>query len=179
MKEPKDKRTNAYKDWKKKQDLEKKEKVEFKEAIQKKKVGLGDVIETVTKATGIKTLVDKVTADEDCGCGDRKIKANRVKLFNKDVTVIYPEKYDSEKEFMSYLNNNKNKNKKRFTAVRLFTEKQYNTWCEFTDSKGDLNQSQISLIHEVYEQLFARTFKRQSCCYEGFINDINYVFNEY
>ena len=36
--------------------------------------GLGDTIERVTKATGIKRAVDKVSevTGKDCGCSDRK-----------------------------------------------------------------------------------------------------------
>ena len=39
--------------------------------------GLGDTIEKVTKATGIKKLVEFV-AGEDCGCEERKEKLNEM-----------------------------------------------------------------------------------------------------
>ena len=36
--------------------------------------GLGDTIEKITKATGIKKVVDTISkaTGKDCGCGDRK-----------------------------------------------------------------------------------------------------------
>lgn len=60
MEEPKDKRTKLYKEWKAQQPT-------------KIKLGLGDVIAKVTKATGI----DKLVGD-DCGCNERKNKANKI-----------------------------------------------------------------------------------------------------
>jgi len=72
MKEPKDKRTKAYKEWKKK----------FDQASE----GLGDTIEKVTKATGVKKLVEWV-AGEDCGCDERKERLNRLFRYNKPLCL--------------------------------------------------------------------------------------------
>jgi len=58
-----DKRSKAYKEWKKK----------FNEDSK----GLGDTVEKITKATGIKKAV-KFLAGEDCGCDDRKDKLNHL-----------------------------------------------------------------------------------------------------
>ena len=44
-------------------------------AEAKKAQGLGDTIEKITEATGIKALV-KFIAGEDCGCDERKAKLN-------------------------------------------------------------------------------------------------------
>lgn len=66
MNEPKDKRTKAYKEWKALQPTEAKK-------------GLGDVVETITKATGIKKAVKFIKGD-DCGCKERKEKLNKIKL---------------------------------------------------------------------------------------------------
>ena len=46
----------------------------------KKSRGLGDSIEKFTKATGIKSMVDKVSKaiDKDCGCNERRDSLNRV-----------------------------------------------------------------------------------------------------
>ena len=41
---------------------------------------LGDRIEKVTKATGIKAVVDKVTKGKDCGCSKRKAALNNPDL---------------------------------------------------------------------------------------------------
>lgn len=59
-----DKRTKAYKEWKKKFD-------------KKNSKGLGDTVEKITKATGIKKAV-KFIAGEDCGCDKRKEKLNNM-----------------------------------------------------------------------------------------------------
>ena len=51
-----------------------------------KSKGLGDTIEKITKATGIKKVVDKVNkiTGKDCGCDERKETLNRLfKYFNK------------------------------------------------------------------------------------------------
>ena len=61
-----DKRTKEYKEWKKRRD-----------SVSE---GLGDVVEKITTATGIKKAVEFI-AGEDCGCDERKAKLN--KLFPK------------------------------------------------------------------------------------------------
>ena len=68
MKQPKDKRTKAYKEWKANQ--------------EKASEGLGDTIAKVTEATGIKKAV-KFIAGEDCGCDERQERLNRVFKYNK------------------------------------------------------------------------------------------------
>lgn len=44
---------------------------------KKKAKGLGDTVEQITEATGIKKLV-KFVAGEDCGCEERKAKLNEL-----------------------------------------------------------------------------------------------------
>ena len=41
-----------------------------------KSKGLGDTIEKITKATGIKKVVETVTGKKDCGCNKRKQNLN-------------------------------------------------------------------------------------------------------
>lgn len=50
-----------------------------------KSQGLGDTIEKITTATGIKKVVDKVAeaTGKDCGCSKRKDTLNRVFPYNK------------------------------------------------------------------------------------------------
>ena len=52
---------------------------------KKKSKGLGDSIEKITKATGIKKVVDTVSKviKKDCGCGARKDTLNRLFPYNK------------------------------------------------------------------------------------------------
>lgn len=51
---------------------------------KKKAEGLGDVVENITSATGIKKVV-KAIAGEDCGCDDRKKKLNNLFPFGKRI----------------------------------------------------------------------------------------------
>ena len=50
-----------------------------------KSQGLGDTIEKITTATGIKKVVDKVAeaTGKDCGCGKRKDTLNRAFPYQK------------------------------------------------------------------------------------------------
>ena len=47
--------------------------------------GLGDSIEKFTKATGIKSVVNKVSSaiGKDCGCNDRRDSLNRIVPYRK------------------------------------------------------------------------------------------------
>jgi len=63
-----DKRTKEYKEWKAK----------HAQASE----GLGDTVEKITKATGIKKAV-KFLAGEDCGCDERKVKLNEMFRYKK------------------------------------------------------------------------------------------------
>ena len=67
-----DKRSKAYRKWKAKFDVEQ----------AKKPDGLGDVVKSITTATGIDKLV-KFVAGEDCGCDERQKKLNDMFNFNK------------------------------------------------------------------------------------------------
>ncbi len=50
-----------------------------------KSKGLGDTIEKITTATGIKKVVDTVSkvTGRDCGCSKRKDSLNRIFPYNK------------------------------------------------------------------------------------------------
>ena len=50
-----------------------------------KSKGLGDTIHKFTTATGIKTVVDKVSqvTNTDCGCGKRRDTLNRLFPYDK------------------------------------------------------------------------------------------------
>ena len=53
--------------------------------MTEKSKGLGDSIEKITKATGIKKVVDTFSKviKKDCGCGARKDTLNRFFPYNK------------------------------------------------------------------------------------------------
>jgi|TARA_R100001463_G_scaffold36478_1_gene78733 hypothetical protein len=51
---------------------------------KKKSKGLGDTVAKITKATGIKKIVETVSkaVDKDCGCGKRQETLNRLFPYN-------------------------------------------------------------------------------------------------
>ncbi len=65
--------------------------------MTKKSKGLGDTIERITKATGIKAVVDKVSevTGLDCGCQERKEALNKLYPYTRQMTqdeiLIYEE----------------------------------------------------------------------------------------
>lgn len=68
---PNDKRTKRYKEWVAK--------------YEKQSDGVGDTVEKITKATGIKAAVDGVfdALGKDCGCDERKKTLNKMFPYNK------------------------------------------------------------------------------------------------
>ena len=69
-----DKRTKEYKEWK------------------RKNKGVGDIIEDITTATGIKAVVKSVFGD-DCGCDERKETIN--KIFGKrNIKCLEPDEFE-------------------------------------------------------------------------------------
>lgn len=57
------------------------DKSEIQPTLITETIGLGDVVESITKATGVKKVVEKLT--KDCGCNDRKKLLNRIPIFRK------------------------------------------------------------------------------------------------
>ena len=117
MKEPKDKRTKAYKEWKAQQSE-----------------GLGDVIEKITEATGIKAVVEKVfdLAGKDCGCDKRKETLNK----------LFPTRY----------------------KARCLTEQEYNDYKAFQDVRTlRLTSKQVTFICELHASVFNRKLWKPTC----------------
>lgn len=83
-----DKRTKAYKEWKAK----------FEKEQESKSKGLGDTVEKITKATGIKKAVKAVFGD-DCGCDERKDRLNSIMSY-KVVNCLEEDEYNYIREFL-------------------------------------------------------------------------------
>ena len=137
MKEPKDKRRKEWKEWKQNFD-------------KKNSIGLGDVVEKVTKATGIKKMVETFTDGKDCGCGKRKEKLNHINIKFPVVRCFTEEQF----HLWSIFRNKESKN--------LVTR-----------------HEQLGLIIPIYRQLFARKLKVMNCCIEPYIKQINDVYESY
>lgn len=130
-----DKRTKEYKDW-------------------KASKGLGDTIEKVTKATGIKKAVElfsKATGI-DCGCDERKEKLN--KLFSYG------------------------------TKPKCLTEDQYNNWKSFKAKEGKtLPKEDRELIANIYSEVFQKKYFEPCTCspraWLTMIQQIDKVYSTY
>jgi hypothetical protein len=158
MKEPKDKRTKAWKEW--------------NTETKKVKKGLGDLVEDGIKAIGADKLVDK----DDCGCDKRKSILNKIVISSSEYCVIFPKKFDTSKDFIEFVNKN---SKTKWTNTKCFTEEQYNYWTEFRKEKGDLSQEQIKKLREIMIQLFSVDIGKPSCCVDQYINEVNKVYETY
>ena len=55
-----------------------------------KSKGLGDTIEKITEATGIKAVV-KAIAGEDCGCDERRDKLNKIFPYSRQPECLEPD----------------------------------------------------------------------------------------
>jgi hypothetical protein len=54
-------------------------------ARRRKSKGLGDTVEKIMKATGIKKAAEAIT--DDCGCEERKEKLNKLFPYHKNLTM--------------------------------------------------------------------------------------------
>jgi len=111
-----DKRTKAYKEWKAKHEKESK--------------GLGDTVEKITTATGIKKAV-KFLAGEDCGCDERKEKLNQLFSYKKPECLTEEEYIYLDELFQTKTNTITPDVQKRLLEInnRVFHENRSTTSC--------------------------------------------------
>jgi hypothetical protein len=132
-----DKRTKEYKKWKASFDSD-------------NGVGLGDVVEKITEATGIKKAVKSIFGD-DCGCDERKEALNKIRFFSqRNVECLTEEEY--------------------FTLEHWFSE----------ERNVVTTQDQILLFtiyNRVYNMSQKRT--SCSSCIKTVIHELKLLFNEY
>jgi len=128
MEAPKDKRTKAYKEWVKNH--------------QEAPKGLGDTVEKITKATGIKKAVETFTNGKDCGCDDRKEKLNKMFSYQKPNCLTEPE-FDYLKDFFNKANNKVNiKTQQELLKIynRVFNDKKVASGCDSCFINGVYNK---------------------------------------
>jgi RNA polymerase sigma factor (sigma-70 family) len=65
-----------------------------------KSKGFGDTIEKLTKATGIKKLVELISNGKDCGCDKRKEALNKLWKYNYKPECLTPEQITEYKAFV-------------------------------------------------------------------------------
>lgn len=108
-----DKRTKEYKEWK------------ARHASASK--GLGDSIEKVTEATGIKAAV-KFLAGEDCGCDKRKEKLNELFRYRKP-NCLKEDEYNYLTDLFSSNTNTVSQKQLLRIYNRVFNTRQQPTQC--------------------------------------------------
>lgn len=143
-----DKRTKEYKDY-----VKWKENYKFEEVSKEK--GLGDIVEDITEATGIKKLV-KFIAGEDCGCDKRKEKLN--KIFRGSVK---PKECLTEEEYemLTKIYENKDLTRDERRAIGDFVKRTYErVFNVYVNASGCLNCAapkllkKLRLVYDTYEQ---------------------------
>ena len=114
--------------------------------------GLGDTVEKVTKATGIKKLVEWV-AGEDCGCEERKAKLN--KLFPYYTTqCMTEEEYFYWGNFLSKDEQTLTKEEADQVAIiwnRLFQTRKFYRPCSCNPREWQKLINQITEVYKTYE----------------------------
>jgi hypothetical protein len=119
---------------------------------KKQAQGLGDTVEQITEATGIKKVVEifsKATGI-DCGCDERKAKLNQLFSYNRNVNCL--------------------------------TEKDYNALTDLiAPSKNTLTPEEQKVISDIYYNVFNYRLELSSCgsCWAGKVQELRKVYNEY
>jgi len=129
MEPPKDKRTKAYKEWVKNH--------------QKASEGLGDTVEKITKATGIKKVVEMFADGKDCGCDERKEKLNKMFPYHKPNCLTEPE-FDYLAAFFA----------KSFSTISPTTQKRLlDIYNRVFNDKREMSGCSSCFINGVYNKL--------------------------
>ena len=123
-------------------------------SLRDAQIGLGDVVETITKATGIKKVVEVVSEalDIDCGCQERKKEWNNITL--ESITKIFRKK----------------------NVVREISVEDYAILCDlFKDGMPNLITKEMQRdAHKVYKSAFNITKDGTSCapCLKSTMTDL-------
>ena len=120
--------------------------------MAKKAQGLGDTVEQITTATGIKAAVEMFSKATglDCGCDERKAKLNQLFSYNRNINCL--------------------------------TEKDYNALTDLiAPTKDILTIEEQNVISEIYLNVFNYRLQLSSCgsCWKGKIDELRKVYNEY
>lgn len=116
---------------------------------KKKSIGLGDTIEKITEATGIKAVVEKVSelTGWDCGCDKKKEKLNRAFRYAKPNCLI-EEDYNYLTQF-------------------------------FAKVVNELSINQQYKLIDIYERVFNTRLEHSNCssCWRERVNDLRKVYD--
>jgi hypothetical protein len=134
---PKDKRTKRYKEW--------------VARYEQSSDGVGDTVEKITEATGIKKAV-KFLAGEDCGCDERKNQLNYLFPYNKPNCF-------TEYEFD--------------LLTEMFSDKNW--------ERKSVNSSEVKELYSVYNRVFNTADKPSGCgsCVKSRAKKLERLYKEY
>lgn len=126
-----------------------KEQIEAEKANKKPMKGLGDVVEKIAEATGIKSVV-KFVAGEDCGCDERKEFLNNLFPFNKPNCLNEDEFQYLDELFSEAVFQLVPSQQSRLLEIyqRVFNEKRTQTTCP--DCWRDI-LNKLKQVHETYK----------------------------
>jgi NAD(P)H-nitrite reductase large subunit len=118
-------------------------------ARQKKSKGLGDTIENITKATGIKKVVDAISEATgiDCGCGERKDLLNKMFPYKQTECIN-----DVDNEWLTNF---------------------------FSTTNNQLTPKQQNRVTEIYKNVFNENIQPSNCgsCWRDKINELKQVYD--
>tara|TARA_R100001443_G_scaffold113436_1_gene128097 strand:+ start:11098 stop:11481 length:384 start_codon:yes stop_codon:yes gene_type:complete len=116
-----------------------------------KSKGLGDTVEKVTNATGIKKATDYIfnKLGVDCGCDKRKEKLNKLFPYKKPECL-------TEEEYM---------------ILKGF----------FKRVKSNVSASEQTALLDIYNRVFKQNRQPSTCgsCVKELVNDMKTLFKEY
>ena len=116
-----------------------------------KSKGLGDTVEKVTKATGLKKATDFIfdKLGMDCGCDKRKEKLNKLFPYKKPECL-------TEDEYM---------------ILKGFFER----------VKSNVSASEQTALLDIYNRVFKQNRQPSTCgsCVKELVNDMKTLFKEY
>jgi len=116
-----------------------------------KSKGLGDTVQKVTKATGIKKATDFIfdKLGMDCGCDKRKEKLNKLFPYKKPECL-------TEEEYM---------------VLKGF----------FKRVKNNVSASEQTALLDIYNRVFKQNRQPSTCgsCVKELVNDMKTLFKEY
>jgi len=119
---------------------------------KRKAKGLGDTIEAITTATGIKAIVDTFSelTGIDCNCDERKETLNKLFPYNSNINCLTESDYNSLTKYLS-------------------------------SSQTTLNPFEQKEVSDIYFNVFNYRLQISSCssCWKGKIAELRKVYNEY
>ena len=119
---------------------------------KKQSKGLGDTIEKITEATGIKAVVEKFSevTGIDCGCEERKEKLNNLISYRKKVNCLNESDYNQLTEFLK-------------------------------PNKGSLTPNEQWAIAGIYERVFSVKLESSNCssCWREVLGELRRVYDTY